>query len=114
MPECFLVDWCDEYWAYVDVRDVGDAVLRCLTLEGVRHERFLLAAADTSVDVPTVELLERHHPSIPWPVQDRSAWLAGDPYRSLIDCSHARTVLGWRRRHSWRDAPARVIHESEA
>jgi len=58
--------------------------------------------------------VERHHPSIPWPDHDRAAWLAGDPYRSLIDSSHARNVLGWRPAHSWRDAPARVTNESEA
>jgi len=112
--EAFLAEWRDEFWAYVDLRDVGDAVVRCLALEGVRHDRFLLAAADTSVDVPTAELVDRHHASIPWPRHARAAWLADDPYRSLIDCSHAERVLGWRPAHSWRDAPAGATNESEA
>jgi nucleoside-diphosphate-sugar epimerase len=111
--ERFVEQWRDEFWAYVDVRDVVDAALRCLSLDGVRHDRFLLAAADTSVDIPTRDLVERHHPSIPWPLHGPAAWVADDPYRTLVDCSHARTVLGWRPTHSWRDA-ARATLESEA
>ena len=52
--------WKHEYWGYVDVRDVGDAVLRCLRLENVLHDAFLLSADDTTVAVPSAELVERH------------------------------------------------------
>jgi UDP-glucose 4-epimerase len=103
----FLAAWRDDYWAYVDVRDVGDAVVRCLQLEGVLHDRFLLAAADTSAHLPTSTLVEQEFPTVPWPNLDLGAYLAGHPYRSLIDCGHARTVLGWEPRHTWRDAQAR-------
>ena len=34
----------------------------------------------------------------------RDALLAGDPQRSLVDCGHAREVLGWEPVHRWRDA----------
>ena len=44
-------------WAYVDVRDVADAVVRCLEVEGIVHDCFLLAADDTSAHVPTAELV---------------------------------------------------------
>ena len=52
----FLAAWQPDLWAYVDVRDVGNAVLRCLQLEGILHDCFLLAADDTSAHIPTAEL----------------------------------------------------------
>ena len=94
--------WKHEYWGYVDVRDVCDAVLRCLRLENVLHDAFLLSADDTTVDVPSAELIERHYPDTAWPKVERADYFAGRPYRSLIDCSHARLVLGWQPQHSWR------------
>lgn len=93
-----------EYWAYVDARDVCDAVLRGLRVEGVSHDAFLLAAADTTALAPTAELVDRFYPSTPWPAVERDAYLAGDPRRSLIDYAHAAAVLGWSPRHRWRDA----------
>ena len=94
------------YWAYVDVRDVGDAVLRCLGLEGVLHDRFLLAARDTSARLDTRTLVEREFPTVPWPTVRPDRYLARDRHRSLIDCSHAQAILGWQARHSWRDVHA--------
>jgi nucleoside-diphosphate-sugar epimerase len=94
--------WKHEYWAYVDVRDVCDAVLCCLRLEHVRHDAFLLSADDTAVDVTSAELVQRYYPDTAWRKIERDAYFAGQPYRSLIDCSHAKEVLGWQPRHSWR------------
>lgn len=99
----FMETWRPELWAYVDVRDVADAVERCLRVEGVLHDSFLLAAADTSASVPTATLVARHYGTLPW----RGTTPAGtgnDPYHGLIDCSHARSVLGWAPRRSWRTA----------
>lgn len=101
--EAFVEAWRDEYWAYVDVRDVARAIILGMRLAGVLHDRFLLAARDTSVAVETRTLLEREYPRVPWPAVDPDQYFAGDPYRSLIDCHHARDVLGWEARHSWRD-----------
>ncbi len=55
--DSFLATWEPDLWAYVDVRDVADAVLRCLEVEGIVHDCFLLAADDTSAHVPTAELV---------------------------------------------------------
>ena len=99
----FVDPWRDEYWAYVDVRDVADAVVRALRVQGVKHDRFLLAAHDTSVPEETRALVDREFPEVPWPTVDRDRYFADDPYRSLIDCTHALEVLGWQPRHSWRD-----------
>jgi nucleoside-diphosphate-sugar epimerase len=91
-----------EYFAYVDVRDVADAGLRALTAANVTHGGFLLTADDTTMLTPTAELVEQFYPDTPWK-QNRDAYLADRPFRSLMDCSHAKQVLGWQPLHSWRD-----------
>lgn len=93
-----------DLWAYVDVRDVGDAVLRCLQIEGILHDCFLLAAGDTSAHIPTAELVARHYAGVPWQTIDPAHYLAGDPFRGLVDCAHAKAQLGWQPQHSWRDS----------
>lgn len=92
----------DEYWGYVDRRDVCDAVVRALQVEGIQHDAFLLFADDTTIDLPTLQLVEQHYPDTPWK-QDRQAYVAGNPYRSVFDASRAKQVLGWYPRHSWRE-----------
>ena len=106
--EAFVERWRHELWAYVDIRDLVEAVVLSLGLTDVRHDRFLLAARDTSVAEPTRDLVERFHPDVPWTGVAPDDYLAGDPYRSLIDCHHARDVLGWEARHSWRDSSPRT------
>jgi UDP-glucose 4-epimerase len=96
-------DWAkNEYWGYVDRRDVCDAVLLSLTVENVLHDAFLLFGDDTTLNIPTLEAVEQHYPDTPWK-QDRDTYFANNPYRSLFDCSHAKQVLGWQPKHSWRE-----------
>lgn len=98
-----------DYWGYVDVRDVCAATLLGLRAEGITHDAFLLAAADTTIDTPTEELVSTYYPETPWPKIERDSYLAGQPFRSLIDTTHAAKVLGWRPQHSWRESmPASV------
>lgn len=99
-PSAHLVS---EFWGYVDLRDVVEAVF-C----GLFHENFtgfgafLLAADDTASTTPTAEIVARDYPDVPWK-GDRDVWLAGGTHRGLIDCREAKEKLGWRPRHSWRD-----------
>jgi len=93
-----------DYWAYVDVRDVCEAAMLGLAAQNITHDAFLLTADDTAMDVPSAELVERYYPETPWK-QDRAAYLADNPFRTLVDCSHAKTVLGWQPQHSWREEP---------
>jgi nucleoside-diphosphate-sugar epimerase len=90
-----------DYWAYVDVREVCEAVARSLEVEGVSHEAFILSAPDTTSDAPTAELVAEHYPDTPW-VRDKDAYLSSGPFVSLLDCSHVQRVLGWRPSRSWR------------
>ena len=96
----------NEYWAYIDVRDAADAVVKACNAEGVEHEAFLIFADDSTVDVPTAELVKEHHPDIPWPNVSLEDYVADNPHRSLMDCSKAKRVLGWQPQHSWRSYPA--------
>jgi len=102
-PEMRLEWGKGDYWAYVDVRDVCEAALLGLTAQNITHDAFLLAADDTTMDVPTAELVDQFYPETPWRI-DRQTYLAGNPYRSLVDCTHAKEVLGWQPKHSWREA----------
>ncbi|MGQ9541746.1 MAG: NAD-dependent epimerase/dehydratase family protein [Armatimonadota bacterium] len=103
VPAEMRADWGkDELWAYVDLQDVCDAVLQSLTVEGVQHAGFLLSAPDTSLEVPTAELVQKYWSHLPWR-GDLAEYVAENPYRTLIDTSHATQVLGWRARRSWRD-----------
>ncbi|CCW35534.1 nucleoside-diphosphate-sugar epimerase [Chthonomonas calidirosea] len=91
-----------ELFAYVDVRDVCQAGLLALTAQGFLHAGFLLTADDTGLPIPTEEAVKRFFPDHPWQ-QDRTAYLAENPYRSLVDCSQAKCLLGWQPKHSWRN-----------
>ncbi len=100
-----------DYWSYVDVRDVCSAALLGLEVQGVSHDAFLLTADDATSDTPTAERVKCHYPDTPWK-QDQEAWLAERPLRSLVDCSHAKSVLGWQPRYSWQDAPPPEVAEA--
>ncbi|MDX1934956.1 MAG: NAD(P)-dependent oxidoreductase, partial [Capsulimonadales bacterium] len=93
-----------ELWAYVDMRDICDATIRSLTVEGISHEAFLLAADDTIVPFPTADLAARHLPEVPWRIPPEE-WFAENPTRGLLDCSAAKRLLGWQPRHSIHDIP---------
>jgi UDP-glucose 4-epimerase len=90
-----------DLWAYVDVRDVCDAIERGLTVENLGCEAVLLAAADTLSGTPTADLVARHYADLPWTC-DSEAYFEGLSYRGLVDTSHAKAVLGWEPKHSWR------------
>ncbi|HZT41576.1 MAG TPA: NAD(P)-dependent oxidoreductase [Chthonomonadaceae bacterium] len=103
VPDALRADGEKEgYWAYVDVRDVCDATLRALTVEGIEHAAFLLSAEDTTQEALTASLVASYWPETPWKAPGREAWLADNPYRTLMDCTQAKQVLGWTPRHSWR------------
>jgi nucleoside-diphosphate-sugar epimerase len=91
-----------EYGAFVDVRDVADAVSRAVLVPLAGHRRALLCAADISATAPSLDLAARLAPAVP--VTNPAAYRA-DPWRALFDCSVARTVLGWQPSHRWSQRP---------
>jgi UDP-glucose 4-epimerase len=87
-----------EYGAFVDVRDVVAAVHCALAVPLSGHHRALLCAADISGTAPSLELARRLAPTVPVRGSDR---YVADPWRALIDCTVAATVLGWQPRYRW-------------
>jgi UDP-glucose 4-epimerase len=95
-----------DFWSYVDVRDVCEAALLGLTAPVEGHQAFLLTADDTTAHISSAELVAKYYAHLPWPKISRAEYLAGDPYRSLVDCSQAKQVLGWQPKYSRRDPNA--------
>lgn len=97
-------------WLYIDVRDVAAAMR--LALEAARPPLFAvsyLTAADTTRPEPTMDLLRRFIPE----------WLslAGDRlpgHAPWFSSSRAFSDLGWRPRHTWRNAAARQSGDGSA
>ena len=85
------------FWSYIDARDVASAFRVALEGDSVGHEVFLIAAADTCLDIPIEEAVKRHY--------GPGANFAPDhgPFESVFSCRRIRERLGWTPRYSWRD-----------
>jgi len=92
-----------DLWSYVDLRDVVRAAILAATASFKGCHPMLLAADDTTAAMTTVDLVAQHYPEAV--MTDRlKAWLSTDnPYRTLIDCSRARDVIGWVPNYRWRE-----------
>lgn len=84
-------------WSYIDARDGAQAVMRALEVAPVGFDRYLIAAADTVMSRPNADLIAEVFPD----VEVRGDVGAND---SLFSTAKAQRVLGYRPRHSWRDA----------
>jgi UDP-glucose 4-epimerase len=87
-----------EYGGFVDVRDVASAVGLALQVPLTGHNRTLLCAADMAGTGPSLDIAAALAPDVT--VTDPARY-AADPWRALVDCSVAETVLGWRPRYRW-------------
>lgn len=85
------------FWSYIDARDVAGACRAALEGQSTGHEVFLIAAADTCIDLPIQEAVERHY--------GPGAKFASDhgPHQSVFDCSKIKEYFGWIPKYSWRD-----------
>ncbi|WP_091243177.1 NAD-dependent epimerase/dehydratase family protein [Klenkia soli] len=83
-------------FAYIDTRDLGQIVQRCLTTDGLGYEVFNVANADMSVSLTTDEVRERFYPG----VEVRREMGRDETFYSI---DKARRLLGYDPRHSWRD-----------
>ena len=83
---------------HIDVRDVAEATLRAIGTTFRGHVRLLLSASDIAAPHPTLRLVAERLPYIEW---RGGREFSDEPFRSLIDCSRAREVLGFRPRHGW-------------
>ncbi|WP_309647806.1 NAD(P)-dependent oxidoreductase [Nocardioides sp.] len=86
-------------FAYIDVRDLGTMVERCLETDGLGYEVFNVANADLSVAATTQEVRERFYDGV-----EVRREMGRDETFYAID--KARELLGWTPTHSWRDVLA--------
>jgi nucleoside-diphosphate-sugar epimerase len=82
-------------WSYVDVRDVAQSVERALEAEIRGAETFIVAAADTVMKRPTLELMAEVYPDVP--VRNELG-----EHGSLLAIDKARRLLGYTPQVSWR------------
>jgi nucleoside-diphosphate-sugar epimerase len=83
-------------FAYLHVRDAATLAVRTIEADYAGHETFWAVAPDTSVDVPTEQLIEEFYPD----TEVREPLTGTD---GLFDVSKAREMVGWEPSHSWRD-----------
>jgi nucleoside-diphosphate-sugar epimerase len=83
-------------WGYIDVRDAAAACRLALDAPVVGAEHFIIAASDTVMDRPSADLMREVYPGVPLTRE-----LEG--HETLLAIGHARAVLGFEPRHSWRD-----------
>ncbi|MCL8026089.1 NAD-dependent epimerase/dehydratase family protein [Nocardioides bruguierae] len=83
-------------FAYIDVRDLGRMVERCLEVDGLGHEVFNVANADTSVAISSAEVVERFYAG----VEVRGELGERETFYSI---EKARAMLGFEPVHSWRE-----------
>jgi nucleoside-diphosphate-sugar epimerase len=83
-------------WGYVDESHVAQSVQLALDADIDGTDNFIIAAADTVMKRPSRELMAEVYPGVP--VADR---IHGND--TLLDISHARTVLGYSPAFTWRE-----------
>lgn len=82
-------------WNYVDARDLGQIVHRCIGADGLGYQVFN-ATNDTVVSrIPTRELARRYFPDVPFTRE------IGE-YEGLMSNAKIRSVLGFAEEHDWR------------
>ena len=86
-------------FAYIDARDLGHMVDRCLHTDGLGYEVFNVSNDDTSVAITSAEVYERFYPG----VELRRA--LGE-YETFYANDKAKRLVGYTPRHSWRQALA--------
>ncbi|WP_136439269.1 NAD-dependent epimerase/dehydratase family protein [Pacificoceanicola onchidii] len=83
-------------FGYIDVRDLGQMVMRCLAVDGLGYEVFNVANDDLSVGASNAQVREQFYEGIPVKRE-----MTGN---ETMYCNRkARDVLGFAPEHSWRD-----------
>ncbi|GAA2731299.1 NAD(P)-dependent oxidoreductase [Pedococcus aerophilus] len=83
-------------FAYIDARDLGQMVQRCLEVDGLGYEVFNVANADLSVAATTDDVRAQFYDGVPVRRE-----LGRD--ETFYSIQKARALLGFEPAHSWRD-----------
>jgi nucleoside-diphosphate-sugar epimerase len=81
-------------FAYIDARDLGHMVDRCLATDGLGFEIFNVSNDDHSVAASSAELIDKYYQGVP----------VGDvgPQETFYSNKKAKTLVGYQPQHSWR------------
>ncbi len=84
------------FWSYIDARDVGTAYRAALEGTSSGNEVFLIAAADTSAELPLRELMATYYDGYD------SFDPEHDDFASAFSCAKMERFFGWKPTYSWR------------
>jgi nucleoside-diphosphate-sugar epimerase len=82
-------------FCYIDARDLGQIVDRCLATDGLGYQVFNAGNDTNSVNIPSKELAARFFPGVPLTRE------LGE-HEALYSNRKIREVLGFREEHDWR------------
>lgn len=88
-------------WSYIDARDLGQIVHRCIETDGLGFQVFNAVNDHITADLPTEEFLARWCPGVPL-----TKPLPG--FAAPISNAKIRDLLGFREEHDWRDEVAKL------
>ncbi len=83
-------------FGYIDARDLGQMVDRCLATDGLGFEVFNVANPDMSVNLSSESVRERYYDGVP--VRREMG-----EHETFYSIEKARAMVGFAPRHSWRD-----------
>lgn len=83
------------FFSYIDARDLGQMVERCLEVDGLGYQVFNVANDGHSVDRTTAELIAEFYADVP---QRRSM----GPDETFYSNAKAKRLLGFQPAHDWR------------
>lgn len=87
-------------FAYIDARDLGQMVERCLQTDGLGYQIFNVANDDHSVDRDTADLIAEYY-------ADVSIRTEMGPRESFYSSAKARNLLGFAPQYDWRSELAK-------
>jgi nucleoside-diphosphate-sugar epimerase len=101
-------EW-DPYWeygAFIDVRDLSNAIVLSLDSTVTGFHKHLIASDDiTSSGMSSMELVHKLLPQVEWRGDEEYLHI---PFKSLLDTRGIKELLGWNPKYSWK------LHEKSA
>ena len=82
-------------FSYIDARDLGQMVQKCLQTDGLGYQVFNVSNDDHSVGLTSEELIKTYYQHVPLKTKDIP--------KSFYSNEKAKRLLGFEPRYSWRD-----------
>ena len=83
------------FFAYIDARDLGHMVDRCLATDGLGYQVFNVSNDDHSVNLTTSELIARYYDGV-------EITRPMGEHETFYSSAKAKTMLGYAPQHRWR------------